>query len=476
MCGIFGIYNQNKARIINELVYRLSLLQHRGKDGVGIAYILENDLTKTIKCIKRPGLVKETFKDYFNYYETNCCIGHLKYSTSGNSVNKDPHTGKPKLSISEMQPIIHNDHILGANHEHNIMLVHNGNIPSIKEFDTQFIFNMIINSNKSIETTLINIMNKIPAAYCFLIIVNDMMYVMRDRYGTRPLSMGILNNSYNINSICISSETRALENCENIQEIPPGVIMRFDKTGYTTIYNHPKSVNGICALEIIYFMNPRSYINGILIETIREKLGKIMADKETLIPSNSDYVVVGVPKSGIIYAKSYAKNLGLSYEQLIEKRDNCENGEDRTFILINDMERQKACKKKFKFISKKIKGKKIIIVDDSIVRGTIINYIVLCFKLCGAEEIHIRIPSPPVVDRCQFGIAIKSKEELIMYNRNVEDVKTYLKVNSLKYLSVNDLTMFPKDCYKEYFGCEIDKAMVKLNIGLNINEQTQTSF
>ena len=252
--------------------------------------------------------------------------------------------------------------------------------------------------------------------------------------------------------------------------------MRFDKNGYKTIYKHPNSVNGICALEIIYFMNPNSCINGILIESIREELGKVMVEKETLIPDNSDYVVVGVPKSGLIYAKAYAKYLGLAYEQLIEKTVDCENGEDRTFILINDTERQKACRKKFKYAAEKIKGKKIVIIDDSIVRGTIITYIVECFKKCGAAEIHIRIPAPPIIDKCQLGIAIQTKEELIMHNRTVEDVKKYLKVDSLKYLSVNDLTMFPKHSYKQYFGCGINPAIVNLNIGLDINQQTQTFF
>jgi len=223
-------------------------------------------------------------------------------------------------------------------------------------------------------------------------------------------------------------------------------------------------------------MNPYSCINGLLVESFREELGRKMVEQETIIPANSDYVVVGVPKSGLIYAKSYAKHHGLAYEQIIEKTENCENGEDRTFILINDNERQKACRKKFKYAADKIKGKKVVIIDDTIVRGTIITYIVECFKKCGAVEIHIRIPAPPVVDKCELGIAIKTKEELLMHNRTIEDVKKYLKVDSLKYLSVNDLTMFPKESYKQYFGCGIKPEIVNLNISLDINEQTQTSF
>ena len=464
MCGIFGIYSLNASSIINEVIYRLSLLQHRGKDGCGIGYISESESKGKIECIKKPGLVKEAFNNYMNYDHTYCCIGHLKYATSGKSVCNSQNL--QTLNKSEMQPLI------GRNLFSNdaILLVHNGNIPTIKQFDTQFIFNTLIKSNQSIESTLINIINKIPAAYCFLIIVNDTMYVMRDRYGIRPLSMGVLNNYNCYKNICISSETRALEHCINIKEITPGTIMRINKTGTQTIYQHPNSVNGICALELLYFMNPKSYITNISVEFIRNQLGKLIAQKENIIKPNSDYIVVGVPKSGIIYAKSYANALSLSYKQLIEKTENCENGEDRTFILINDIERQKACRKKFKYDAKKIKGKKVVIVDDTIIRGTIITYIVECFKKCGAEEIHIRIPAPPVIDRCQLGIAIQSKEELIMNNKTVMEIQEYLGINSLKYLSVNDLTMFPKHSYKEYFGCGIAPEIV------NSIEQIEISF
>lgn len=460
MCGIFGIYsNKTSSEIINTVISNLSLLQHRGKDGCGIGYNTIRDNKKYVKIIKKYGLVKDSLINYSVADDlTHSCIGHIKYSTSGKSTKNN------KLDLTEtneLQPLS------GKNINGNsIIIAHNGNIPIIKGFDTQVLLNQILNSetnienNQNIENTLINIMNNIPAAYCLLIIVNDVLYVMRDRYGIRPLSYGEYNNS-----VYISSETRALENCENIKEIDSGTIMRIDKNGSHIIYKHPNSVNGICALEILYFMNPKSYINGLTIESIRSTLGIRLSTKEKLVDNNTDdYVVVGVPDSGLIYAKAYAEHLSLQYSQLIEKVNNCSNGEDRTFILINNDERQKACRKKFKYNSENIKNKKIIIIDDTIVRGTVIKTVIDNCKECGAVEIHIRIPAPPVIDICQLGIAIHSKEELIMNNRTINEVINMLDVDSLDYLTVEDLTMFPKDSYMEFFGCGIAPEILNVNI------------
>lgn len=436
MCGIFAIYSNNSSyKIINNVIQQLSLLQHRGNDGYGIGYI---NLNNNPTLIKNYGLVNNND----NNETTNCCIGHIKYSTSGHSIQTST---LDKNILDELQPLSKKN-INGDT----IIIVHNGNIPSIKKFDTQFLLDMIINSKLNIEDTLINIMNKIPAAYCLLIIINGTLYVMRDRYGIRPLSIGEYEDS-----IHISSETIALNNCKNIKEIESGTIMRIDKTGTKIIYKHPDSMVGICAFELIYFMNPNSYINNISIESIRSELGITLAKKEQIIKSHSDYIVIGIPNSGLISAKAYANYLALEYNQSIKKVNRCNNGEDRTFTLINNIEREKACKKKFMYNIDNINGKKIIIIDDTIVRGNIIKTIIDNCKSCGAEEIHIRIPAPPIIDKCQLGIAIHNKSELIMNNKSIDEVKNILDVNSLSYLSVDDLTMIPKDSYKEFFGCGI---------------------
>ena len=458
MCGILGIYSKQKSSNNAKIIIRkLSLLQHRGKDGFGIGYnITENN--RHTKIVKHHGLVNLNNEYNINNL-THSCIGHVRYSTSGKSKinNKLDYT-----KTNELQPLN------GVNKQNElIIMVHNGNIPIIQgRFDSQVILNLILNSEENLETTLIWIMDNIPAAYCLLIIVNDILYVMRDRYGIRPLSYGESNET-----ICVSSETCAIKDYKNIKDVEPGVILRIDETGCNILYKHSKPVNGLCAFELLYFMNPNSYINinnnNIKIELIRQTLGETLAKKELLFNANentdmNDYIVVGIPNSGLIYAKAYAQYVGIEYIQVIEKVDNCVNGEDRTFILINNEERQKACRKKFKYNVDGIKNKKLIIIDDTIVRGNVISNIIESCKNCGASEIHIRIPSPPILDKCQLGIAIHSKEELIMNNITVNEVKTKLGVNSLMYLSIDDLTMFPKDSYMEVFGCGIAPEILLL--------------
>jgi len=442
MCGIFGIYSHTtNSELITEVINGLKLLQHRGSDGCGIAY-LTSDLK--LKLLKMLGKVKDGFKDYKNSEDSFICIGHVRYSTSGKTVTENTTTTDKN---NELQPFI------GKNKSNNLIsIVHNGNIPNLKQHDTQYILDIILNSNLPVEETLISIMNNIAASYNLLIIVDKILYVMKDRYGIRPLCIG-----YKEDKVYVSSETRPLEYCKNIREIKSGEILKISENKVETIYIHPCSVNSLCAFELIYFMNPKSYINGQHIYSIREQLGVALATKEKIIPKKSDYIVVGIPSSGLIAARAYAKTLNLQYIQLIKKVENCVNGEDRTFILINNTERIKACRKKFKFESDKIKNKKIILVDDTIVRGNVIKTVINSIKICEAKEIHVRIPAPPVVDRCQLGIAIQNKKELIMNNRTINEVKDILGVLSLNYLTLDELTMFPKNAYKECFGGEMIK-------------------
>jgi amidophosphoribosyltransferase len=180
-------------------------------------------------------------------------------------------------------------------------------------------------------------------------------------------------------------------------------------------------------------------------------LGKILADKEDILnKEKNDYIVIGIPLTGILYGKSYAKRLGLNYKQLIKKKDNT----SRTFIILNNSDRKDACNKKFIY-DKKIKDKKIVIVDDTIVRGNVIKSIINNLKKYGAKEIHVRIPAPPVIDICELGIAIHNKDELIMNNRSVKEVIKELGVDSLNYLYITEMKNIPKDCYSQCFTGKI---------------------
>jgi len=416
MCGIVGIYNFDKKDIIDDLLKMMSKLQHRGKDSYGITI---KELNGELKSYRKSGMVDGVYEGINKNIVS--CVGHLKYRTSNMS----------QTLVENIQPIA-ND---------NISVSHNGNIPNIKGFDTQYIFDIITKYNGSFKNALINLIKSIPAAYSIVIQKDDSIYLLKDMYGIRPLSYGFKGNN-----IYISSETIGLEGCNNIEEIESGQIIEIDKKGVREIYRHQGAIDNICAFEFIYFMNPNSFYKNILIKDVRENLVERLVKKE-IIPFSKEYIVVGVPNSGIVYGEKYSRLLSLKYDQLIMK-----NTDERTFISSNKKEIQKTCHKKFKYNKEKINGKRIILLDDTIVRGNVMKYICDSLRECGAKEIHIRIPSPPVIDICQLGIPINTKEELIMFNRDEEDVCSLLGVDSLIYLEKGDLEVIPFNTYHECFG------------------------
>lgn len=422
MCGIAAIYNFEKREINEEIIEMMKKLQHRGKDSFGISYV--ND--SRVEVIKKKGLIEDI---QLNLKIPISCVGHLKYRTSNMKETKD----------GDIQPIT-ND---------NISLSHNGNVPNVDGFDTQHIFDMIINYNGTFKNALINLIKTIPAAYSLVLQKHDKIYILKDRYGIRPLSYGFKGNN-----IYISSETVALEYCNNIVEVESGQIIEIDKKGIREIYRHRENYDNICAFEFIYFMNPQSFYKDIMIDGIRKNLITKCVEREKLSFSN-DYIVVGVPNSGIIYGEEYSRLLGLKYIQLITKNTN-----ERSFISSNQSEIEKTCHKKFNFNKENINGNKIIVIDDTIVRGNVMKYICNSLRECGAKEIHLRIPSPPVVDICQLGIPINSKEELIMNGRDVHQVSKILGVNSLSFLEKEDLNCIPFETYKECFGGGIKKEII----------------
>ena len=419
MCGITGIYDKCNNNNYSELISSLKHIQHRGKDSCGISYSSNNS---EIKTIKDKGTIHNVFGNGVVRDNVKQCIGHVRYTTSTMGDDK----------LNEIQPISNS----------NLSLVHNGNIPSVEGHDTSFIFNLLEKSDDIVET-LIKINNNIAASYCFIILNGNDMYIMRDKYGIRPLSYGIKGSK-----IIISSETVGLEGCVDIKQVKSGELLKINDSGIHELYRNNDSIDGLCSFELIYFMNPLSIYNDILIKDYRRKLGEILASKNELVIDN-EYIVIGIPNSGIEAAKAYSGKLNIKYSQSINKK-NLRN-EGRSFILKTNEERIKACKK-FTYDVNDIKNKKIIIVDDTIVRGNVMNSIISNIKGIGVKEIHVRIPAPPVVDICQLGIAINSKDELIMNNRSVSEVSEILGVDSLQYLDLKDLSFFPERSYTECFG------------------------
>jgi len=430
-CGIFGIYTcLSSDECIGNVITGLELLQHRGQESCGISYYKKDKLV----IDKKLGLVKDSFEKEEYKYNVNSCIGHVRYSTSGNS----------KLNLQdkykECQPLYGKKNNLGE-----FYLCHNGNIPNIKTHDTQYIISFIENSKyNSWKDILIELIEKIPPAFCLLIITKNEIFAVRDKYGIRPLCIGkdISGNS------CVSSESCALQHYQYERDVKPGEIIKCNTNGYLSLYVSPEGTTNICAFEYIYFMKENSLCNGVRVKHLREMLGTALARDERNIFTGNE-IVVGVPDSGICSAKSYAKELNLTYMQLINKN----NKIGRTFISPSSLERKRLCKEKFIYDEKNIKDKTIIIIDDTIVRGTVIKTIISFMYNYGAKEIHVRLPSPPVIDKCTLGIDIPIKEELLAYNKSYEDICKELNIESINYLECEEIDKIVGfESYKECFG------------------------
>ena len=440
MCGIFAIFSKEYSKYsLKEVIKGMKLLQHRGKDGYGIVYMHES---KKIINFKESGEITNHTNSKILNKKSYSCVGHLRYSTSGTSVK----TGTVKQL--EMQPIGGYDDKVGP-----FYIAHNGNIPNIENHDTTYLKNLIINYKEdNFEKKLIKLINEIPAAYTLVILTSsNKLYIMRDRFGIRPLCFGSTSDHY-----YVSSESCAFsDDIKYDRDVKPGELLRIDENGIKTLYNHPTSKLCLCSFEILYFLNENSYTDGLYIKNIRYNLGRILALKENILEPEAKPIVVGIPLTGICSGQAYAKTMGYKYQQLITKNENI----SRTFIIINDKKRKEVCEKKFIYDIKNIKDKNIVIVDDTIVRGNVIKSIIRNLKNYGAKKIHVRIPAPPVIDICELGISIQSKNELIMNNRTVNEVCTEIGATSLVYLDIQDLEHFPKTSYNQCFSGYIDKEI-----------------
>ena len=432
MCGIFAIYNKKSEKNTMDLINGMKRLQHRGRDGFGV---VRYSRKIGYQEYREKGVVKDCDDDE-KKINSKILLGHLRYKTTNdNSIQG---------ILNGLQPL------KGEIRTSTIYLCHNGNVPKVSGHDTLYIMNYLKKLKwKQMENKVVEMMNMIPGSYSIVFIYRKAMYIMRDRYGVRPLCIGEDDKSW-----YVSSESCALKEGVYKRDVKAGEIIKIDENGMNTIYQHDRTKEGLCAFELIYFMKNASFVDGYNVRNIRKWLGKRLAENDKgligrAINWNDDYIVIGVPSSGIEAAKSYAKIMGYKYKQLIMKKEEA----GRTFILMNNETRIKACKKKFSYNKEELKDKKIILVDDTIVRGTVMKSLVDNLRDCEVKEIHVRIPAPPVIDICELGIAIRGKEELIMNEKSVDEVRKELGVDSLLYLSLDDLReIFPKDSYSQCFG------------------------
>jgi len=440
MCGIFGIYS-NKTIPLTNLFNILNELKHRGKDSYGISYI-KNNIIETLKLLELPEITT------YNNSNVKLAITHNRYSTNRNKNTEN--------FANQIQPIEFKNTTL------DFSLVHNGNIANIHKYinynkndysDTQNIMKFFTHiTPENFDAKLIEFINTIHCAYSIIILYNDSLYVLRDRYGYKPLILGQINNDY-----CVSSEN-CITNFNKIRDVMPGEILKITNNNYKTIYHKQEQYSTKCIFEFIYFMNEHTTFNNHNVFNIRKQLGINLAKQEKFHFNKHNTIVIGSPNTAIPMGKGYAEYLNLTYNQLLMKDTNC----GRTFILKDQESRKNACKK---FVINKdyIKGMNIILVDDSLVRGNTINSLSQMFYDCGCIELHIRICSPELKYPCYYGIDIPTKEELIINNYTIPQIEKKCNLTSLRYISLESMIQsfnndneFCTACFSGNYNKELD--------------------
>jgi len=420
-CGVFGIFDSKCDNISNLTYYGLVALQHRGQESAGIA-VRNGD---KIEYYKRMGLVQEVFNEKILAKLTgDIAIGHVRYSTTGESY------------IANAQPLVVK--FKGGN----IALAHNGNLINAYEIrrelenngaifqtsiDTEVIAHLIaIEYDNDIKDALLKVVKRIKGAYALTIICNDKLIGVRDPNGLRPLVLGATDNGY-----VLASETTALDviDAKFVRDVGKGEIVIIDKDGYKSYNFESDKRSAICSFEYVYFARPDSVVEGKNVYSARFLAGKILAKEH---PVDAD-IVVAVPDSGIAAANGYSKESGIPYEVGLIKNKYI----GRTFIQPKQEMRELSVKLKLSPLKENIKGKRLILIDDSIVRGTTAKRIINMLKEAGAKEVHVRVSSPPVTHSCYFGIDTPSEKFLVGSCNSIEEIRKLIEADSLGYLSID---------------------------------------
>ncbi len=429
-CGIFAMYSPKLRSDLAALTYYgLYSLQHRGQESAGMTMCdTFSESRIRHKTIKNMGLVSEVFSvDDLRNYTSNIIIGHVRYSTTGSS------------NIQNCQPL-GGESMMGK-----ISIAHNGNLVNIQRLknqlyvegslfqstsDTELILKLIAkNAKYGIKEAVTNMLSKITGSFALVMIINDKLVAVRDAQGIRPLCLGKKDND----TYVFASETCALDTigATFIRDVEPGEVIIISSEGLESFKFSTNTVKAPCSFEYIYFARPDSVIDGIDVHTVRYEAGKCLYEQQ---PVEAD-VVIGVPDSGIAAAIGYAKASGIEYSVGLVKNKYM----GRTFISPTQELREISVKVKLNPIKKVIEGKRVVVVDDSLVRGTTSKKLIKMLFDAGAKEVHFRLASPIVISECYFGIDISNKKELIGSFMTVNEIKNEIGADSLEYLSLDNL-------------------------------------
>lgn len=444
-CGVIGVYREEKdaSRLA---YYGLFALQHRGQECAGIA--VNNNGHIDIK--KGMGLVADVFDEKsLNELQGNIAIGHVRYSTAG---DKDVRNAQPLVAKYKLGDIglAHNGNLVNAKNIKEIL--EDSGVIFHSTTDTESILNLIARySNKGIETGIKNTMSLLKGAYALVLTTGEDLIGIRDPHGLRPLCIGKLKDGY-----VLASESCALDvlDAEFVRDVEPGEVVVINKEGLRSIEPSNRCQKHLCVFELIYFARPDSVIDGDSVYDFRVNAGKMLAKQKKI---EAD-MVMPVPDSGVPSAIGYAKESGIPYgEGLIKNRYI-----GRTFIQPTQEMRENAVKIKLSPLKQNLEGKRVIMIDDSIVRGTTCKRIVEQVKKAGAKEVHVCITSPPVQYSCYFGIDTPYREFLIGAQKSVDEICEYLGADSLTYLSEEGLrevcqhkSQFCKACFNGKYPMEV---------------------
>lgn len=420
-CGIFGILGHPKAAEVTY--FALFALQHRGQEAAGIASV---DGQKMYSH-RGLGLLADVFgKGQVAALEGHAAIGHVRYSTAGSN------------TIQNAQPITVSTHV------GNLALAHNGNLVNAQSMrislerqgslfqgtsDTEVVAHLIARSGApTLVAQIQDSVEKVKGGFAFLFLSDTQLIAVRDPLGLRPLVIGKLGDHY-----CVASESCAFETvgAKLIRDVEPGETIVIDEDGLRSIPPTVQTPRAMCTFEHIYFARPDSDIDGWNVHGVRKRLGRILAEQH---PAHAD-IVIGVPDSSISAAAGFAELSGIPFEMGLVKNKYVA----RTFIQPSQDLRDSGVRLKLNAVRSVVDGKRVVLIDDSIVRGTTSRRLVQLLQDAGASEVHVRISSPPYKHACHYGIDTSSKGQLIASDHSVDEIRAEIGADSLEFLTVDEL-------------------------------------
>ncbi|MFR3910840.1 MAG: amidophosphoribosyltransferase [Clostridium paraputrificum] len=422
-CGVFGVYSNSPMDVSGMTYYGLYALQHRGQESAGIAVGngTEVDIHKGL------GLITEAFtKDDLNRLKGHISIGHVRYSTTGSTKVEN---AQPLLASSKLGHIAmaHNGNLVNADVIRD--LLEDGGHVFHTTIDSEVIATLIARGAKrGIERAVVDAIQAVRGSFAMVIATKDKLIGARDPHGIRPLCIGKVDDAY-----VMSSESCALDavGAEFVRDVEPGEVVVIDEDGIKSIKYSENTLCHTCAFEYIYFARPDSVIDGLDVQVTRVKAGEELYKEH---PIEAD-IVSAVPDSGIPAAIGYARASGIPYDTAFVKNRYV----GRTFITPSQEIREKAVAVKLNPLKVNVKGKRVILIDDSIVRGTTSKHLVDSLRRAGAKEVHFLVASPVVKFPCYFGIDTPYRSELIGANHSIEEMADMIGADSLGYLSMNGM-------------------------------------